>query len=69
MAVLFTFLTILCTPTGSILPTVQPSSNAAFQEARERKSTVHLKLSTFGDDPERCCGEGGGRGVHVWERM
>ena len=22
-----------------------------------------------GDDPERCCGEGGGRGVHVWECM
>ena len=22
-----------------------------------------------GDDPERCNGEGGGRGVHVWERM
>ena len=22
-----------------------------------------------GDDPERCCGEGCGRGVHVWERM
>ena len=22
-----------------------------------------------GDDPERCHGEGGGRGVHVWERM
>ena len=22
-----------------------------------------------GDDPERRCGEGGGRGVHVWERM
>ena len=21
-----------------------------------------------GDDPERCCGEGGGRGGHVWER-
>ena len=21
------------------------------------------------DDPERCCGEGGVRGVHVWERM
>ena len=21
------------------------------------------------DDPERCYGEGGGRGVHVWERM
>ena len=22
-----------------------------------------------GDDPERCYGEGGRRGVHVWERM
>ena len=22
-----------------------------------------------GDDPERCYGEGGGRGVHVWGRM
>ena len=21
------------------------------------------------DDPERCYGEGSGRGVHVWERM
>ena len=21
-----------------------------------------------GDDPEGCCGEGGGRGVHVWEQ-
>ena len=21
-----------------------------------------------GDDPEKCYGEGGGRGVHVWER-
>ena len=21
------------------------------------------------DDPERCCGEGGGRGIHVWELM
>ena len=21
------------------------------------------------DDPEGCCGEGGGRGVHVWDRM
>ena len=20
-------------------------------------------------NPERCCGEGGGRGVHVWECM
>ena len=23
----------------------------------------------YGDDPERCYWEGGGRGVHVWERM
>ena len=22
-----------------------------------------------GDDPEGCCGEGGGRGVHVWDCM
>ena len=22
-----------------------------------------------GDDPEGCCGEGGGREVHVWDRM
>ena len=22
-----------------------------------------------GDDPEGCCGEGGGRGVHVWDHM
>ena len=22
-----------------------------------------------GDDPEGCCREGGGRGVHVWDRM
>ena len=22
-----------------------------------------------GDDPEGCCGEAGGRGVHVWDRM
>ena len=22
-----------------------------------------------GHDPEGCCGEGGGKGVHVWDRM
>ena len=22
-----------------------------------------------GDDPEGCCREGGGRGVHVWDRI
>ena len=30
--------------------------------------TACLEL-VHGDDPERCYGEGGGRGVHVWERM
>ena len=28
-----------------------------------------LTSLVHGDDPERCYGEGGGRGVHVWERM
>ena len=32
------------------------------------KDTACLELM-HGDDPERCYGEGGGRGVHVWERM
>ena len=29
---------------------------------------VHVSL-VHGDDPQRCYGEGGGRGIHVWERM
>ena len=29
----------------------------------------NLPSMVHGDDPERCCGEGGGRGVHVWEHM
>ena len=31
----------------------------------------HLKVLglVHGDDPERCYGEGGGRGVPVWELM
>ena len=32
------------------------------------QDTACLEL-VHGDDPERCYGEGGGRGVHVWERM
>ena len=32
------------------------------------QDTVCLGL-VHGDDPEGCCGEGGGRGVHVWDRM
>ena len=29
---------------------------------------VHLGL-VHGDDPEGCCGEGGGKGLHDWDRM
>ena len=32
------------------------------------QDTAYLGL-VHGDDPERCYGEGGERGVHVWERM
>ena len=32
------------------------------------QDTACLEL-VHGDDPERCYGEGRGRGVHVWERM
>ena len=28
-----------------------------------------LNELVHGDDPEGCCGEGGGREVHVWDRM
>ena len=33
-----------------------------------RQDTACLGL-VHGDDPAGCCGEGGGRGVHVWDRM
>ena len=32
------------------------------------QDTACLEL-VHGDDPERCYGDGGGRGVHVWECM
>ena len=32
------------------------------------QDTGYLGL-VHGDDPERCYGEGGGRGIHIWERM
>ena len=32
------------------------------------QNTAYLGL-VHRDDPERCYGEGGGRGVHVWECM
>ena len=35
---------------------------------RLMQDTACLGL-VHGDDPERCYGEGGGRGVHVWECM
>ena len=31
--------------------------------------TSRTMMNSSGDDPERCYGEGGGRGAHVWERM
>ena len=43
-----------------------------FMKVKEESEKVGLKLNirlVHGDDPERCYGEGGGRGVHVWERM
>ena len=39
-------------------------------EAEDIKKLLLACLGLLhGDDPERCYGEGGGRGVHVWERM
>ena len=32
-------------------------------------NTGHCLGLVHGDDPGRCYGEGGGRGVHVWEHM
>ena len=32
------------------------------------RAAVH-GVVVHGDDPESCYGEGGGRGVHVWECM
>ena len=34
----------------------------------ERAAKIKM-VGVHGDDPERCYGEGGGRGVHVWECM
>ena len=34
-----------------------------------RKAALACLGLVHGDDPERCYGQGGGRGVHVWERM
>ena len=33
----------------------------------DRSSKQKINKETY--DPERCYGEGGGRGVHVWECM
>ena len=38
------------------------------KESDMTQDTACLGL-VHGDDPQRCYGEGGGRGVHVWEHM
>ena len=55
-------------------PGIEPGSLAfqadALTSELPRKPVLTACLGqVHGDDPERCCGEGGGRGVHVWERM
>ena len=37
-------------------------------EGDVERNTACLGL-VHGDDPEGCCGEGDGRGIHVWDRM
>ena len=39
-----------------------------FNKNARKQDTACLGL-VHGDDPERCYGEGGGSGVHVWEHM
>ena len=41
---------------------------AEFASLCPMQDTACLGL-VHGDDPEGCCGEGGGRGVHVWDHM
>ena len=46
-----------------------------MEKAREFQKNIYLCFIYYAkafdcvDHTERCCGEGGGRGVHVWERM
>ena len=46
-----------------ILSCKKPVANLCLTQDTGCLGLVH------GDDPERCYGEGGGTGVHVWESM
>ena len=68
----------MCTDTEQSLRPYGTSSKHAVSCIRHRLAiqflhdSIHVRMSfslVHGDDPERCYGEGGGRGVHVWERM
>ena len=51
---------------------MRPQGNYNGKVKLARRSFVRRAAClglVHGDDPERCCGEGGGSGVHVWERM
>ena len=47
---------------------VGPSRKNRITSLCPMQDTACLGL-VHGDDPEGCCGKGGGRGVHVWDRM
>ena len=52
-----------------------PVSSVCIPSCKNRITSLCLMQDTaclglvHGDDPESCYGEGGGKGVHVWERM
>ena len=49
--------------------TVETVSDFIFFGSKIRRRIQHAWGWVHGDDPERCYGEEGGRGVHVWECM
>ena len=40
-----------------------------LRKGRHKTIACYLRMLVHGDDPERSYGEGGGRGVRVWERI
>ena len=52
----------------NVIETCIPSCKNRITSLCPTQDTACLRL-VHSDDPERCYGEGGGRGVHVWERM
>ena len=52
----------------NLLMKVKEESEKAGLKLNMTQDTACLGL-VHGDDPQRCYGEGGGRGVHVWEHM